>query len=120
VGTARIAAEDLVHLMTLPEAAPLEDRAVALADSPTLYAWIWDRPAVWTPVATEVLRVRTYLPGSIGLFTRAGGIGDSLDPEIVTDYAATGARIAGAVRPQLVLWPSSPDSGRVGAFKEGR
>jgi hypothetical protein len=92
-GTASLAVRDLEHLV--PGAVELET-GVALADSPTLYAWIWDRPAVWLPVPEDVARVRALIPGEeVALFTCALGGSDGMGPETREAYLAQGRRVAG-------------------------
>lgn len=110
-GSAGPAAEDLNRLLSLPQAAPLATEAVALTDSPTVYAWIWDRPAVWAPLPRDLPRVRERLPGSIGLFTRARGRGDSMEATVVADYADQGGRVIEAGEAALVEWPRRPVPG---------
>jgi hypothetical protein len=111
-GAARVAAGDLVRLVARPEAAPLRAGAVALTDAPTIYAWIWDRPAVWAPVPEDLARVREILPASVGLFTCARKANDPLEGDLIERYVEEGGRLVlPAGCPQLVTWPGTRDRG---------
>jgi len=113
-GAARVAAGDLARLVARPEAAPLRAGAVALTDAPTIYAWIWNRPAVWAPVSEDVTRVREMLPASVGLFTCARKTNDPLEGDLLGRYVEEGGRLVlPAGCPQLVIWPpgGTPDGG---------
>jgi hypothetical protein len=93
--------------MSRPEAEPLlRGEAVALSDAPTVYAWIWDREAVWTPVSTDVVAVRKILGlRAVALFTRAGGRGDDLAPETAEEYVKRGGIPSNPELPLVVTWP---------------
>lgn len=110
-GSAAEAAQDLNRIMALPQAGALAAGRVALADSPTVYAWIWNRPAVWAPLPGDLPEVRRLLPGSVGVFTRAGGRNDSLDEDLAAGYAAQGGRVIAAGPASLVVWPPVPPVG---------
>jgi hypothetical protein len=112
-GTADRAIEDLNLLMggrlvergdrvSLPAGVP--SVGVALCDAPTIYAWIWERPAVWAPLASDVPRVRELLPGSFAMFTRARGGGAFVRRDIVVAYVRQGGRPSGPEPPVLVTW----------------
>ncbi len=106
-GTARLAAEDLNLLMAAPEASSLLENAVALSDSPTIYAWIWKRPAVWSPVSRDLVTVREMLPGSVALFTRPGARGSVLEESLINEYLAEGGVASRPTPPLLVTWPAA-------------
>jgi hypothetical protein len=106
-GTALAAAQDLNLLMNRGEVEPLlQGDAVALSDAPTVYAWIWERRAVWTPVSTDIDGVRKILgERAIALFTRPGGRGDDLAPETVEEYVKRGGIASNPEPPLVVTWP---------------
>jgi len=111
-GPSRVAAVDLNRLLTRAEAAPLAEGVVAITDAPTIYAWIWDRPAVWAPVPEDLPRVREWLPGSMALLTCVRQPNDPLEADLAETYAALGGeRIPGEGCPELILWPSASPSG---------
>ncbi|HET9235591.1 MAG TPA: hypothetical protein VFP10_15830, partial [Candidatus Eisenbacteria bacterium] len=104
-GTARVAAEDLNQV--LKEGLPRHSSWIMLCDAPTVYAWIWNAQAVWTPVPEDVQKVRELLEdtGTLAIFTRAGGRGDGLASDTVDRYAEAGL-IADRMEPPLVMhWP---------------
>jgi 4-amino-4-deoxy-L-arabinose transferase-like glycosyltransferase len=108
--TGRLAAEDLNRLWTLPQATALHRGAVALVDSPTVYAWIWDRPAVWTPLPRDLRMVRIALPGTVALFTRAVGGADEISPETPALYMVDRASASAPSPPMAIAWPPYPDA----------
>lgn len=110
-GTAALAAADLRTLMADSTTAIRDPDTVLLSDAPTIYAWIWKRPAVWMPVAEDVERVREMLPGSVAWFTRAGGRGDSLSEFLLAGYLSRGGMASAAGPPLAVTWPG-PAGGR--------
>ncbi len=110
-GNAGAAARDLDRLMTLPQAAPLAGGAVALSDAPTLYAWIWDRPAVGAPLAGDLPRITALVGSPVGVFTCSLAPGPFVEEDLGAEYAAAGWRRFGAGCPFLMLPP---------AGKEGR
>jgi hypothetical protein len=105
-GTALLAAEDLNRIMATPSGAlVIATDTVTLADAPTIYAWIWDRPTVWTPVSRDLPEIRALLPGrSSALFTRAAGRGDDLPPSIVAEYVGMGGKASAPAAPLIVSW----------------
>ena len=80
------------------------EASVVLTDAPTLYAWIWNRPAVWAPRPEDLPQVRALLPGSIALLTCAAGRGDTLERDLAEAYAAQGGTRAGSGCPSGVVW----------------
>jgi hypothetical protein len=102
-GTAELAARDLNTVMA--QSGHPGPRAVALSGAPTMYAWIWNRPAVWAPLPRDLAEVRALLPESFAVFTRATGRGDSVAEDIAAEYAAQGGRLSSSQRPVLVTWP---------------
>jgi len=107
-GTARVAADDLNVLMAESKARPLLENTVALSDSPTIYAWIWQRPAVWSPVSRNLTAIHEMLPATIAQFTRAGARGNVLEDSLIQDYLAEGWVASGPELPFLVTWPKGP------------
>ena len=103
-GTARLAALDLNEVMRQPATA-----SIALCDTPTIYAWIWDGRAVWTPVAEDVEKVLDLLEpfDLFAIFTRAGGHGDGLEPDIVGGYLRAGLKADTSELP-IIMYESSP------------
>jgi len=110
-GTAALAAGDLNRLMVTEEAAPLHSNAVALSNAPTIYAWIWDRPAVWVPLGSEVRKVRKILPTSIGVFTCSTGRGDRLSRSLIQEYRDAGGVPLTPGCATLIIWPDRPGEG---------
>jgi hypothetical protein len=108
-GTAGVAAEDLNALMAKPEAGPLLENRVALSDSPTIYAWIWERPAVWSPVSRNLAAIHEMLPGSIAQFTRAEARRHVLERSLAMDYLSGGGVASWRELPFLITWPEGPD-----------
>ena len=104
MGTAEGAAGDLNQLLSHPVAGPLLEDSVALSNAPTLYAWIWERPAVWAPLPSDLAGVRDLVPGSIGLFPCATGYGDSLGETMIRAYRAQGGQTTSPGCPALVVW----------------
>ena len=113
-GTARLAAADLNEVMREPAKwLPASGRLsrfpwVALCDAPTMYAWIWDAPAVWTPVPEDVQQVRSLLRYSncVAIFTRAGGHGDGVTADTVEKYFNAGfVSTTTHELPLFMYWP---------------
>jgi hypothetical protein len=112
-GRAGAAARELDRVLARPEASALEHGAVALSDVPTLYAWIWDRPAVGAPVAGDLPEVRRLLGGEVvGIFTCDLGIDGFVEGNLLQHYAAAGGRVVGGPCPALVLFPPAGAPGR--------
>jgi hypothetical protein len=110
-GTARVAAEDLNRLMTQPEAQEVRGGGgLLLCDAPTLYAWIWEGLAVWTPLPDDIPKVLRELnaPRILALFTRAGGHGDGLARNTVEEYVNRGGIASGRQPPLTVTFTWSP------------
>jgi len=118
-GTARLAAEDLNDVLKAP--AESVRRAgwpaipwIAFCDAPTIYAWIWNSPAVWTPLPEDVPKLRCLLgPDTVAIFTRAGGHGDGLAPDTIDKYFQAGLEADRVEPPLLMGWPPPTRSGPV-------
>ena len=110
-GTARVAAEDLNEVVKLPR----HFSGIMLCDAPTVYAWIWSHPAVWTPVPEDVQKVRELLEDfrTFAIFTRAGGRGDGLAPDTVERYLDAGLMATRMEPPLVMYWPPPSRSGPV-------
>ncbi len=89
-GTAPEAIRDLQELVLQVGPRALEPDQVVVSDAPTLFAYLWDRPAVWAPVPLSMPAVRELVPVRLGLLTCTGGIYDGLPPELLGRYAAYG------------------------------
>jgi hypothetical protein len=118
-GTSRLALEDIDHLVsqskwTIP-AGYQEYPWIVLCDAPTLYAWVWNARAVWTPLPEDVPEVRKFL-GSLSyaaIFTRAAGHGDGIAPDTIEKYSRRGL-MAGTTEPPVIMyWPSPTRDGPI-------
>ncbi len=120
--SARVAAE-LNRLLSDPGIASRIDGATVISDAPTLYAWIWDRPAVVWPVPEDLPRVRSLVGPSLGLFTCYAGPRDAFASATVAALAAQGGREVLGPCPVAVVWdrPADPNpSSRPGAPGPGQ
>ncbi len=107
-GRTGAAARELDRALARPEASALAQGAVALSDAPTLYAWIWDRPAVGAPVAADLPAVRKLLGDRVeGVFTCGLGGDGFVEEDLLRTYAAAGGVVVGAPCPALVLFGPS-------------
>ncbi len=102
--SALMAARGFNALLSEPGLRARAEASVVLTDAPTLYAWIWNRPAVWAPRPEDLPQVRALLPGSIALLTCAAGRGDTLERDLAEAYAAQGGTRAGSGCPSGVVW----------------
>ena len=103
--TAATAARDMDRLLRRPEAAPLAEGAVLAGDAPTVYAWIWQRPAIWAPVAEDMEAVRERMGPVVAIVTCAETRQGVLEPDLAARYAKAGARIWSEGCAHLATWP---------------
>ncbi len=99
-----LAAKGLNVLMSEPDIRNRADGAIVLSDAPTLYAWIWNRPAVAAPLPGDIPGVRSLAPDVIALITCAAGVGEFLEPDLVRAYAEQGGSIRGTSCPTAIVW----------------
>jgi len=81
---------------------------VALSDAPTVYAWAWDRTAVWAPLPGDVPRVLDLLGSGRALITCTAGAGGVLSSNLIEDYEAAGGEAQSAGCPAVVAWAPRP------------
>ena len=86
--TGAVALGGLAAVLDEPAVAAALGEGVLLTDAPTVYAWVWDRPAVWAPVPADLAAVGRLLPGSAAVLTCAAGVGDGLEPGLADAYRA--------------------------------
>jgi len=88
-GTAGVAMADFDRIHRLPGAGTVLQDGVVFTDAPTVYAWVWDRPAVWAPVPSDLQRAAALVPGAAVVLTRAAGVGDGLESNLREAYRRT-------------------------------
>ncbi|NNF06497.1 MAG: hypothetical protein HKN21_07030, partial [Candidatus Eisenbacteria bacterium] len=80
-GTAMVALKDLDRGVAEDGMWPLLLGGVLLTDAPTLYAWVWDRPAIWAPVPEDVQATAERYGRTGVILTCAAGHGDGLQAD---------------------------------------
>jgi hypothetical protein len=101
-GTAATAMAGLNRAHHLAPEVPWEE-TVLLTDAPTVYAWVWDRPAVWAPVPGDLEEVGNYLGSVTVVLTCAAGQGDGLPVDLREAYAASGLLLTREPCPTVIL-----------------
>jgi hypothetical protein len=102
--SALLAARGLNTLMSEPDIRSRAEEAVVLSDAPTVYAWIWNRPAVAAPIARDIPGVRALSPDVIALITCAVGVGGFLEADLARDYAEQDGVLSGTGCPSAIVW----------------
>lgn len=103
---ADLAARDLQILQMTPMVEAEAAGAVVWTDAPGVYAWIWDRPALVLPVATEAEIEGTlrYLPRSLALISCAEPGWGGTRKDLVRGYRLAGGRVTGGNCPVRIHW----------------